>query len=179
MKILLFITSIHNTLDNGEFIDYKNLIQNLDNIRKLKNYDNVFISFCDNTENKNILLFYSRKLINHMMGKRIFFAWQLLGDVYYSSMDSGAIMYSNQKMKKIDKILDYIKKIEDDGIDCEIIVVDGDMDINEYKKRFNDEISYPFTLINNVSNVKEINEYLSELYDKDEKRLKLKNDPTE
>ena len=108
MKILLFITSIYNTLGNENDDSYKNLIDNLEKIREINNNDITIISFCDNTENRNIMLFYARKLLKHIKDKNIIFGNQLLGNVYYNNLEDGAIMYNNPNMDKIDKINDYI-----------------------------------------------------------------------
>lgn len=175
MKILLFATAIHNTLDNDEISDYKKLIENLEKIRKLNGNDNVFISFCDNTENRNIMLFHSRKMIDYMIGKKVFFGEQFLGDVYYNGINSGAIIYDNSKIDKGDKIINYVKKLESNGNEVELIVTDGNMDIDEYKERFKKSITCPYSFIYNVSNIREINETLEELYELKEKKLKLEN----
>lgn len=175
MKILLFATSIKDTFDNGNYLDYKNLVDILEKIRILNNNDIAFISFCDNTENKNIMLFHARKLIDHTIKKKVFFGEQFLGDVYYSGLDGGAIMYNDKKMDKLDKIIKYAKKIESNGNEVELIIADGNMDVDEYKERIKKELSCPCSLIYNVSNVSEINETLNELYNIKEKKLQLNN----
>lgn len=175
MKILLFIISIHDTLDNGSYLDYKKLVDNLEKIRILNNIDYVFISFCDNTENKNIMLFHARKLIEHTLNKKVFFGDQFLGDVYYNGLDGGAIMYSDQKMDKLDKIIKYIKKTQSNKNEIEVIIVDGNMNIDEYKERISEELTCPCSFIYNVSNVREINETLDELYEIKEKKLGFNN----
>ena len=38
---------------------------------ELNDNDLAFISFCDATENRNVMLFHARKMINYMNGKRI------------------------------------------------------------------------------------------------------------
>ena len=168
MKILLFITSIYNTLGNENDDSYKNLIDNLEKIREISNNDIIIISFCDNTENRNIMLFYARKLLKHIKDKNIIFGNQLLGNVYYNNLEDGAIMYNNANMDKIDKINDYIKRINDNN-DIEIIIVDGNMNIEEYKER----IKYQCSFIYNISNINEINDTLSELCDIKRKRLQF------
>ena len=175
MKILLFVTSIKNTLINGEEKDYKNLINNIDKIMELNDNDLAFISFCDATENRNVMLFHARKMINYMNGKRIFFGEQFLGDVHYKDLDSGALVYKNLKLNKINEIINYVKKMQSNGNNVEIIVADGNMDIDEYKEEFKKNLNCPCSFIYNIFNVREINDTLTELYEIKEKGLNLKN----
>ena len=114
------------------------------------------------------MLFYARKLLKHIKDKNIIFGNQLLGNVYYNNLEDGAIMYNNPNMDKIDKINDYIERINDNN-DIEIIIVDGNMNIEEYKER----IKYQCSFIYNISNINEINDTLSELCDIKRKRLQI------
>lgn len=175
MRILLFITSIKDTLTNSGEKDYNKLINKLDKIRRLNNDDIVFISFCDTTDNKNVMLFHARKMIDNMLGKKIFFGEQFLGDVHYNDLYGGAILYKNHKLDKINEIVKYIKKVQNNN-EVEVIIADGNMDINEYKNKLKKELNCPCSFIYNVSNLREINETLDELYEIKEKGLTLKKE---
>lgn len=175
MKILIFIVSIRNTISNSKDTDYKELIDNLERIGSLNNNDKVLISFCDDTENKNMMLFHARKMINYMKDKNIVFGNQLLGDVYYRDIVDGAVLYDNPNMDKVDKIIEYAKKVQKNNCDIELIIADGNMDVDGYTEKIKKSIACPCSFIYNVSNLREINETLDELFSVKQKRLQLEN----
>lgn len=173
MKILLFVTSIYKTLDDGIEGDYKRLVENLEKIQNINEDDIVYISFCDNTQNRDILLFHIRKLADKIIDKHIYFGEQFLGDVHYKDINSGAILYENNNLNKLKEIINYSKKLKDNGNDVELIIADGDMNIESYKNELNNSDIAPFTLISGKTSLKEINYYLEKLYDLKEKKLQL------
>lgn len=164
MKILLFVSSIYNTIDDGNEEDYKNIIEILDKIRKQNNEDIIYISFCDNTPNRNILLFYIRKIIDKIRNKQIYLGEQFLGDLHYKDITSPGILYET-KFNKIDQIIDYCKRLEHENNEVSLIIVDSEMNIEEYERKLYEEDINSCKLINNVNSVSEINEYLKEIID--------------
>ena len=176
MKILLFITSINNTLDIGSEEDYEKLVSNLDKIREINEDDLIYISFCDDTPNRAVMLSYARKIADKIKDKYIYFGEQFLGDVHYKDINSSALLYSDGKLDKLSEITNYVKKLQDNGNQVELIVADGDMDINKYKKVLTKEIDSEFTLLCNDNTVKKINEFLDNLYFIKKKRLQPNQD---
>lgn len=164
MKILLFVSSIYNTLDDGNKEDYKNMINNIEKIKDINQEDIIFISLCDSTQNRNILLFYIRKIVDKIRDKEVYLGEQFLGDLRYKDMNSPGILYET-KFNKIDQIVDYVRRLEQEGNEVSLIIVDGEMDIEKYKKRLYEEDINFYKLIDNVSSVSEINEYLEETID--------------
>lgn len=173
MKILLFVTSIYNTLDKENKEDYEKLVENLEKIQDANGYDLVYISFCDNTENKNVLLFYIRKLADKIRDKRIYFGEQFLGDVHYKDINSGAILYEDGDLNKLKEIINYSKRLKDDNNEVELIITDGNMNIKNYKDELNNSGIEPFTLISGKTSLKDINSHLEKLYDIKNKELQL------
>lgn len=173
MKILLFVTSIYNTLDDCSKEDYEKLVENLEKIRDINQYDAIYISFFDNTENRNVLLFHIRKLVDIIRDKHIYFGEQFLGDVHYKDINGGAILYENGHLNKLEEIIDYSKRLKNSENEVELIIADGDMDIKNYKKELNTNGIAPFTLISGKISLNEVNNYLEGLYNIKEKRLQL------
>lgn len=173
MKILLFLTSIYNTLDNECEEDYEKLIENLEKIQNINENDIVYISFCDNTENRNILLYHIRKLADKLTDKKIYFGEQFLGDIHYKDINSGALLYNNHNLNKLDEIIDYTKRLEHEGNEVELIIADGEMNIKKYKNELNNNLIGPFTLITGKMTLSTINTELENLYNLKEKILQL------
>lgn len=164
MKILLFVTSIYNTLDNAIEEDYNKLIENLEKIQDINEFDAVYISFCDNTENRNVMLLHARKLLDKLINKHIYFGEQFLGDVHYKDINKGAILYKNQHLNKIEEIINYVKRLENSENEVELIIADSEMNIKKYKSKLNNNSIEPFTLISGNMTLKDINHYLENLY---------------
>lgn len=173
MKILLFVTSIYNTLDEEDKEDYEKLVENLEKIQDINGYDLVYISFCDNTENRNVLLFHIRKLADKIRDKRIYFGEQFLGDVHYKDINSGSILYEDGNLNKLKEIINYSERLKDDKNEVELIIGDGNMNIKNYKDELNNNGIAPFTLISGKTSLKDINDHLEKLYDIKNKELQL------
>ncbi len=159
MKILLFITSIYATLEYGSKEDFEKMAELLQILKKFNDDDLIIVSFCDYTENKNVLQNYLMKLKE----KEIYFGEQFSGDLHYISDYGGSKLYKNGKLDKEYEIIDYVKRLTSDGNKVELIVCDGLMNINEYKEKFDAELNCPCSYIYSVKNVKEINDCLEEL----------------
>lgn len=175
MKILLFITSINKTLDNSNKKDYIDLINNLEKIISTNNDDLAYISFCDNTENKNIILYHIRNIIDEINDKPIYLGKQFLGNVYYNDIKSGALLYKNGKLNMIEEIINYADEIRNNENNIELIIVDNEINEYEYKRELNKNSLGPFTLIKGTTSLSEVNENLESLYNIKKKELKLDN----
>ncbi len=148
MKILLFITTIDNLLNIEKDNDYEKLINNLEKLKEINNYDAVYISICDYTQNSILLFSCIRKILEKISNKDIYFGRQFLNDVYYNDIKSGALLYENGKLDKINEIIKYIKDLSKDASEIEIITIDNDININEYKNKINSIGNYAFSLLN-------------------------------
>lgn len=173
MKILLFSTSIYNTLDKACEEDYEKLVENLEKIQNINGNDIVYISLCDNTENRNILLSHIRKIASKLTDKKIYFGEQFLGDVHYKDINSGALLYNDNHLNKLEEIINYTKRLEEEGNEVELIIADSDMNIKKYKNELNNNLIGPFTLITGKMTLGAINTMLENLYHTKEKILQL------
>lgn len=164
MKILLFVSSIYNTLDDGDEEDYQNMINNLEKIKDINEDDKILVSFCDYTQNRNILLFHIRKIIEKIEDKKIYLGEQFLGDLRYKDITSPGILYEI-KFNKIEQIINYVRRLQQEDNEVDLIIVDNKMNIEEYEKKlYKEDINY-CKLINNVNSVNKINEHLEEIID--------------
>ena len=148
MKILLFITTIDNLLNIEKDNDYEKLINNLEKLKEINKYDAVYISICDYTQNSILLFSCIRKILEIIRNKDIYFGRQFLNDVYYNDIKSGALLYENGKLDKINEIIKYIKDLSKDVSEIEIITIDNDINRNEYKNKINSIGNHAFSLLN-------------------------------
>lgn len=173
MRILLFITSIYNTLDNDSKENYNKLINTLEKIKELNNDDIIYISFCDTTENRNIIISHLRKMIHKIEDKTVYPGNQFLGDVYYKYINGGAILYKDKKFNKLNEIINYVKELENEGNQIDLIVSDGNMNINEYEEKLKQELTCPYSFIYNANTIEEVIDCLESIYDVKQKKLQL------
>lgn len=173
MRILLFITDINNTFDIVNKEDYINLINILNKLKNIGNYDMCYISFCDYTENKDILMKHIRYISNNIDNKQIYFGKQFLGDVYYNDIKSGAILYKKKLLNKTKEILNYVKEFIINGDELEVIIVDNNINILEIAKELNFYGISPFSLISKPESIEKLNIYLENLYNLKKKELKF------
>lgn len=159
LKILLFITSIYETLEYGSKEDFEKMKELLLLLKKFNDDDLIIISLCDYTENNDVLKNYLIKLKE----KEIYFGEQFSGNLHYISDYGGSKLYKDGKLDKKHEIIDYVKRLASDGNKVELIVCDGVMNINDYKEIFNKELNCTFSFIYSIKNVNEINNCLEEL----------------
>lgn len=110
MNIILFVTNISNSLLYFSEDDYKKLSEYLDNLSKL--YDSkIFFSICDNTDNKDVIMFFIRKIKKY--NDNIFFSYQFLKSTYYRNIIDGAHLYTKD-LSKEEKIVKYANLLNRD-----------------------------------------------------------------
>lgn len=175
MKILLFVISVYNTLDEVDNENYVKLIEILEKIRKKHSDDLVYISFCDNTKNKNVILYHIRNIIENIRDKQIYLGEQFLGDVHFKNIYGGSLLYKDGKLNKINEIINYVKILEYMGNEIELIVVDGNMNVKQYEKRLYDCNIDSFTLITGELSLNQINKNLENLCNIFAKTLIIEN----
>ncbi len=174
MSILLFITSINKTLDNVDKKDYIELINNLKKIMENNYIDLTYISFCDNTPNKNMILYHTRNIDYNINTNHIYLGKQFLGNAYYNDINSGEILYKNGKLNKLSEIINYVKELENNYNEVKLIIVDNELNTNIYENELNQCGINPLALISHTTSLKEINEYLQNLSDIKKKNLNVK-----
>lgn len=111
LKILLFISDISNTLNEVDSEEFKGIINSLYVLAERNNDNKIIISFIDNTENRDIFMYYIRNIINDIESNNITLGYQFLGDVYYKNiLNSGSILYNeNNKLKQV---IRYVSELE-------------------------------------------------------------------
>lgn len=119
MKILLCISSIYNTVENYSDDDFKILCNELEKLAISYNCEKIFFSFCDNTDNKDILNYFIRKLSNS--SENIVFGYQFLNDTYYRTFDDGAHLY---ECSKKEKIINYVNILQENGFEVKLCYLD-------------------------------------------------------
>ena len=93
MKILLTVFGVYNTLENVDDEVFKEIIDKIKQVKEINNDDVILISFCDNTENKDIFMYYLRNITND---NEILIGRQFLNNVYYNDIvKSGALLYND------------------------------------------------------------------------------------
>lgn len=170
MKILLFMTSVQNTLTFGINVDYKYLVENLNNIKKKNNSDICYVGFFDETLNRDIIMYHIRRIVWNAVDKNIYMGKQFLGDVYYNNENSGAILYNN-KLNKYEEIVNYIKELKENGNEVKVIIVDGNMNNDYVSDLFNKNNIDNYTLINDTNDMQDVNDSLEKLSKKKSLRL--------
>lgn len=127
MRILLFVISIYNTIDDISLQELKEIIDKIYEIADVENDQEIIISICDNTENKQLFMYYIRHILEFIKDKKILFGKQFLGDVYYKDIiNSGAILY-DEKFDKEKIILNYANELEQQDNFVNLYYVDGNM----------------------------------------------------
>ena len=86
MRILLVIFSISNTLENISKDGFKKIIDEIETEAEIDNDQIIILSFCDETENKEIYMYFLRNIIDELNKRNITLGHQFLGDVYYKDI---------------------------------------------------------------------------------------------
>ena len=130
MRILLFTISIYDTIDDIKAYELKEIIDKLSEIADMEDDQKIIISICDNTENKELFMYYIRQILDFIKDRRISLGRQFLGNLYYKDIiNSGAILY-NKNFIKEDIILDYVNSLEEEDNFVNLYYVDGNMNDN-------------------------------------------------
>lgn len=98
------MSNISNTLNEVDSEEFKGIIDSLYVLAERNNDDKIIISFMDNTENRDIYMYYIRNIINDIENNNITLGYQFLGDVYYKNiLNGGALLYDRYKLNQIAK----------------------------------------------------------------------------
>lgn len=122
MKILLTVFGVYNTLENVDGEVFKKIIDKIRQIKEINNDDVILISFCDDTENKDVFMYYLRNITND---NEILIGRQFLNNVYYNDIvKSGALLY-NEKLSKEEKVYNYVKEFIENKNEIDLYYIDN------------------------------------------------------
>ena len=141
MKILLTVFGVYDTLENIDDEIFKEIISKIKQVKEINNDDVILISFCDNTENKDIFMYYLRNITND---NEILIGRQYLNNVYYNDIvKSGALLY-DRKLSKEQKIFDYTAKLIENNNMVDLYYIDGSINeeyVNDLFSVFDDKVN--------------------------------------
>ncbi len=164
MKILLTVFGVYNTLENVDDEIFKEIISKIKQVKEINNDDVILISFCDNTENKDILMYYLRNITND---NEILIGRQYLNNIYYNDIvKSGALLY-DRKLSKEQKIFDYTAKLIENNNMVDLYYIDGSINeeyVNDLFSVFDDKV--------NTNIIKNKDEEIIQKFDKELINLK-------
>lgn len=179
MRILLFVVSIYNTIDDISDNELKKIIDKLSMIADTEDDQKIIISICDSTENKSLVMNYIRKILKYIEDRRICFGIQFLGNVYYKDIiNSGALLY-DENFSKEQIILNYTNALEQEDNFINLYYVDGNMkdNINDYICKLNNNVSITLVRRNNEHIIPALDRVIKRksLIYEEEKEPQLKN----
>ena len=129
MKILLTVFGVYDTLENVDGEVFKKIIDKIRQIKEIKNDDIILISFCDDTENKDIFMYYLRNITND---NEILIGRQYLNNVYYNDiLKSGALLY-DEKLSKEEKGYNYVKEFIENKNEIDLYYIDNNIDTEKF-----------------------------------------------
>ena len=129
MKILLTVFGVYDTLENIDGEVFKKIIDKIRQIKEINNDDVILISFCDNTENKDIFMYYLRNITND---NEILIGRQYLNNVYYNDiLKSGALLYDD-KLSKEEKVYNYVKEFIENKNEIDLYYIDNNIDTEKF-----------------------------------------------
>lgn len=129
MKILLTVFGVYDTLENVDGEVFKKIIDKIRQIKEIKNDDIILISFCDDTENKDIFMYYLRNITND---NEILIGRQYLNNVYYNDIvKSGALLYDD-KLSKEEKVYNYVKEFIENKNEIDLYYIDNNIDTEKF-----------------------------------------------
>lgn len=129
MKILLTVFGVYDTLENIDGEVFKKIIDKIRQIKEIKNDDIILISFCDDTENKDVFMYYLRNITND---NEILIGRQYLNNVYYNDiLKSGALLY-NDKLSKEEKVYNYVKEFIENKNEIDLYYIDNNIDTEKF-----------------------------------------------
>lgn len=122
MKVLLTVFGVYNTLENVDGEVFKKIIDKIRQIKEINNDEVILISFCDDTENKDVFMYYLRNITND---NEILIGRQFLNNVYYNDIvKSGALLY-NEKLSKEEKVYNYVKEFIENKNEIDLYYIDN------------------------------------------------------
>lgn len=129
MKILLTVFGVYDTLENIDGEVFKKIIDKIRQIKEIKNDDIILISFCDDTENKDVFMYYLRNITND---NEILIGRQYLNNVYYNDiLKSGALLYDD-KLSKEEKVYNYVKEFIENKNEIDLYYIDNNIDTEKF-----------------------------------------------
>lgn len=129
MKILLTVFGVYDTLENVDGEVFKKIIDKIRQIKEIKNDDIILISFCDDTENKDVFMYYLRNITND---NEILIGRQYLNNVYYNDIvKSGALLY-DEKLSKEEKVYNYVKEFIENKNEIDLYYIDNNIDTEKF-----------------------------------------------
>lgn len=129
MKILLTVFGVYDTLENIDGEVFKKIIDKIRQIKEIKNDDIILISFCDDTENKDVFMYYLRNITDD---NEILIGRQYLNNVYYNDiLKSGALLY-NDKLSKEEKVYNYVKEFIENKNEIDLYYIDNNIDTEKF-----------------------------------------------
>lgn len=129
MKILLTVFGVYNTLENVDDEIFKEIISKIKQVKEINNDDVILISFCDNTENKDIFMYYLRNITDD---NEILIGRQYLNNVYYNDiLKSGALLYDD-KLSKEEKVYNYVKEFIENKNEIDLYYIDNNIDTEKF-----------------------------------------------
>ena len=129
MKILLTVFGVYDTLENVDGEVFKKIIDKIRQIKEIKNDDIILISFCDDTENKDVFMYYLRNITND---NEILIGRQFLNNVYYNDIvKSGALLY-DEKLSKEEKVYNYVKEFIENKNEIDLYYIDNNIDTEKF-----------------------------------------------
>lgn len=141
MKILLTVFGVYNTLENVDDEVFKEIIDKIKQVKEINNDDVILISFCDNTENKDVFMYYLRNITDD---NEILIGRQYLNNIYYNDIvKSGALLY-DRKLSKEQKIFDYTAKLIENNNKVDLYYIDGSINdeyVNDLFNVFGDKVN--------------------------------------
>lgn len=129
MKILLTVFGVYDTLENVDGEVFKKIIDKIRQIKEISNDDIILISFCDDTENKDVFMYYLRNITND---NEILIGRQYLNNVYYNDIvKSGALLY-DEKLSKEEKVYNYVKEFIENKNEIDLYYIDNNIDTEKF-----------------------------------------------
>lgn len=129
MKILLTVFGVYDTLENVDGEVFKEIIDKIRQIKEINNDDVILISFCDDTENKDVFMYYLRNITND---NEILIGRQYLNNVYYNDiLKSGALLYDD-KLSKEEKVYNYVKEFIENKNEIDLYYIDNNIDTEKF-----------------------------------------------
>ena len=129
MKILLTVFGVYDTLENVDGEVFKKIIDKIRQIKEINNDEVILISFCDNTENKDVFMYYLRNITDD---NEILIGRQFLNNVYYNDiLKSGALLY-DEKLSKEEKVYNYVKEFIENKNEIDLYYIDNNIDTEKF-----------------------------------------------
>ena len=129
MKILLTVFGVYDTLENVDGEVFKEIIDKIRQIKEINSDDVILISFCDDTENKDVFMYYLRNITND---NEILIGRQYLNNVYYNDiLKSGALLYDD-KLSKEEKVYNYVKEFIENKNEIDLYYIDNNIDTEKF-----------------------------------------------